>query len=86
MKIFLLLCTALLSGCWLTIPATPDWPNAPDVKSCPDLALVADGTEKLSETLKVITTNYGEYIKCQGRVEAWSDWYKTQKQIYKDVK
>jgi hypothetical protein len=86
MRIALLLCTVLLAGCWDTIPARPDWPASPNLGSCPELALVPAGTEKLSETLVVITKNYSEYHICKDRVESWAAWYLEQKKIYEESK
>lgn len=86
MKYLILLSTLLISGCWETIPSKPDWPAPPNVQICTDLLLVADGTEKLSETLSVITKNYGKYHECKATVEAWSAWYIDQKKIYEEAK
>ena len=84
MKSILLLSVLLLCGC-TTFPSKPAWPKAPEVDSCTDLSIVAN-TEKLSETLSVITQNYGKYHECKARVEAWQDWYNEQKKIYEDSK
>ena len=74
----------LIAGC-NTIPAKPEWPAAPDVSECPELA-VAPTTEKLSELLSVVTANYGKYHECTARVQAWQSWYKEQKKIYEESK
>ena len=87
MKTCLALAIALVAGGCCTFSTKPKWPVAPDIKStCPELALVPLGTEKLSETLNVITKNYGEYHECKARVEAWNAWYAEQKKIYEAAK
>jgi hypothetical protein len=35
--------------------------------------------------LKVVVTNYGQYHECRAKVEAWIDWYKSQKEIHDSV-
>ena len=48
---------------------------------CPELALVPD-TEKLSDVVEVVVSNYKEYHLCKERVNAWKTWYSTQQKIY----
>jgi DNA invertase Pin-like site-specific DNA recombinase len=43
-------------------------------------------TEKLSEVLKVVVDNYGQYHECKIKVDTWVEWYKTQKDIFESVK
>lgn len=78
-----LLSVTLLSGCSV-FNVKPKWPKAPDISECPELTLVAEGTTKLSDTLYVITENYGKYNICKARVEAWQQWYSEQKKIYEE--
>lgn len=85
-KLLLLIPIVLLTGC-LTTPVKRNFPEVPQelMEACPDLKTVPD-TEKLSEVLKVVTTNYGQYHECRIKVDTWVEWYKTQKQIFDSVK
>lgn len=87
MKYTLLLLPFLLTGCLKTAPVKMDFPNVPEELkvACPDLAIVKDNPE-LSEVLEVVTANYGKYHECKNKVDAWNEWYKSQKQIYESVK
>jgi hypothetical protein len=86
MKHLAILLPLLLSGC-LTLPVERRFPDVPDELkvACPDLKQVND-TTKLSEVVKIVTDNYTQYHECQYKVDIWIDWYKTQKQIFEDVK
>lgn len=89
MKVLLTLPLALLlSGCLVSVPVKPKFPEpiADLMKSCPELKEVAPGTTKLSETITVITQNYGEYHLCKAKVDSWIEWYNEQKKIYDEVK
>ena len=55
------------------------------MEACPDLQKT-EPTEKLSEVLKVVVNNYGQYHECKVKVDTWVEWYKTQKQIFEIVK
>jgi hypothetical protein len=54
--------------------------------SCPDLHQIEPGTSKLSEVVAVVAKNYGEYQECQVKIDAWLQWYNTQKKIFEDIK
>lgn len=41
---------------------------------------------KVPELLTTVTENYGACYEAIEKLKAWQDWYKTQKQIYEDVK
>lgn len=84
MKYIMLITSTFLVGC-NTMPLNPEWPPAPNVNSC-DTLQDAGQSEKLSELLSVVAANYGKYYECAARVEAWQDWYKTQKRIYENAK
>lgn len=79
--------TLLLSGC-LSTPVKPIFPEAIKdlMVACPELQTVPTGTEKLSETLTVITKNYGQYHECKAKVDGWIEWYTEQKKIYNEIK
>ena len=86
-RLLLLIPALLLTGC-LTTPVKRNFPEIPDdlKTACPELKTVDEGTTKLSEVLKVVTANYGQYQECQIKVDSWIEWYKTQKQIFDSVK
>ena len=54
--------------------------------ACPELYLVPEDTTKLSETLTVVTKNYGLYHECSAKVNTWIEWYIEQKKIYDEIK
>lgn len=85
-KLLLLIPALLLTGC-LTTPVKRNFPEVPKelMEACPDLKAVPE-TEKLSEVLKVVVDNYGQYHECKIKVDTWVEWYKTQKQIFDSVK
>ena len=85
----LLICTILaLSGCATSVPVTMNFPQVPeDLKiACPDIKLVDPATTKLSTVVSVVSENYGQYQECQIKVNAWVQWYDSQKKIYESVK
>jgi hypothetical protein len=84
MKLYLILISILIAGC-TTLPAKPEWPRAPNVGTCPELD-IATTSDKLSDLLSTITTNYGKYHECAERVKAWQSWYTEQEKIYKESK
>jgi len=77
----------LLTGC-LSTPVKRNFPEAPKelLELCPNLKEVQQGTDKLSEVLRVVSENYGQYHECQFKNELWNDWYKIQKQNFDSVK
>jgi hypothetical protein len=87
MKKLLALVTVLLVGCASSNVAR-HFPEVPSdlQKPCPELELVATNTSKLSDVLVVVTDNYTEYHLCRIRVDAWIEWYKTQRTIFEEVK
>lgn len=88
MKLALILVSAvLLTGC-LATPVKRTFPEAPKelMQICPNLLAVSENTDKLSEMLKIITENYGQYHECRIKNELWIEWYKAQKEIFDSVK
>ena len=85
-KLLLVLSVLLLSGC-LSTPVKRNFPEVPKelMEACPDLK-TTDPTEKLSEVLKVVVDNYGQYHECKITVDTWIEWYKIQKQIFEGIK
>ena len=88
MKKLSLLLLFVLSGCYTTVPVKMSFPQVPAelATPCPDLLLLEPDTKKLSEVVAVVAKNYGQYQECQVKVEAWTDWYNTQKNIFESVK
>jgi hypothetical protein len=87
MKTLLVALTILiLAGCSST-PVKRNFPAVPSelMESCPDLKKT-EPTEKLSEVLKVVVDNYGQYHECKIKVDTWVEWYKMQKNIFESVK
>ena len=86
-KLLLLIPIVFLTGCLVTTPVKRNFPEVPKelMEACPDLKTVPE-TEKLSEVLKVVTNNYGQYHECRIKVDTWIEWYNTQKQIFESVK
>lgn len=88
MKRILIIASALLLTACLSTPVKRTFPEIPeDLKTaCPDLSQIDESTTKLSEVVKTVTVNYGQYHECKIRVDAWMEWYKTQKSIFEEVK
>jgi hypothetical protein len=83
----ILLPLLLLTGCLKTAPIKMSFPDVPqELKtSCPDLQQVKADAQ-MSDVLTVVTDNYSRYHECKNKVDVWIEWYKSQKQIYEDVK
>ena len=86
-SIVLIVSAFLLTGCLSTAPVKRNFPEVPQelMTACPDLKQV-EKTEQLSKVLGVVVENYGQYHECRVKVDAWIDWYKTQKRIFDEVK
>lgn len=76
-----------LTGCATTVPVTAKFPEVPAdlMVSCSDLEQQKQ-TNKLSDILSTVSTNYGKYHECQTKVDSWIEWYKGQKTIFDSVK
>ena len=76
----------MLVGC-SSVPVKRTFPEVPSelMEVCPDLKQTQP-TEKLSEVLKVVVDNYGQYHECRLKMDTWVEWYKTQKNIFESVK
>ena len=91
MKTLLIIVTVLMmTGCAMfqkSVPVKRNFPSVPTelVEACPDLKKT-EPTEKLSEVLKVVVDNYGQYHECKIKVGTWIDWYTAQKNIFESVK
>ena len=86
-KLAIILVPFLLSAC-LATPVTRKFPEIPsDLKTaCPDLAQMDPNTNRLSQVIETVTVNYSTYHECKIRVDAWMEWYKTQRSIFEEVK
>ena len=86
MKLIALLFPILLAGCVAT-PVKRNFPEVPPelMTACPDLKQV-EKTEQLSKVISVVVDNYAQYHECRVKVDAWIDWYTTQKRIFDEVK
>lgn len=88
MKLCIALLCFTLVGCATPVAVKP--PEFPPISKgmehkCPDLALTPK-TDKLSDLLQSVTSNYGEYHKCRAAIEAWQQWYRDQKSIYEETR
>jgi hypothetical protein len=87
-RLLLVLPAFLLTACLGTVPVKMSFPQVPEelATSCPDLKTVDPTTTKLSEVVSVVSKNYGDYNDCKVKVDAWIQWYNTQKKIFEEVK
>lgn len=85
MKKLILLTAVLLTGC-ISVPVQRKFPDAPQAlfEPCVDLSL-HPSSKKLSDQLKVVTQNYGEYHICRAKVNSWVTWYNEQKKIFEQA-
>ena len=86
-KLLVLIPAVLLTGC-LNTPVSRHFPEVPEELkvACPSLEQVDPSTTKLSEVVRVVTDNYTQYHECRVKVDAWIEWYQTQKSIFDSVK
>lgn len=83
----LLLIIVFLTGCTSMMPIKQKFPEVPQelMVDCVDLK-ETEPTIKLSDVVKDVAINYGKYHECRIKAEVWTEWYKTQKQIFDSVK
>jgi hypothetical protein len=89
-KLLITILVLSLTGCAMfqkPVPVKRTFPTVPAelVEACPALKKT-EPTEKLSEVLKVVVDNYGQYHECKIKVDTWIEWYNTQKSIFESVK
>lgn len=84
---YTLLVLLLLTGCSTTVPVTQKFPQAPEMlfQQCQQLKEVSKDAS-LVDLTKIVVENYTQYYQCSVLVEGWQQWYKTQQQIYKELK
>lgn len=88
MRKFLVLIPILfLAACSTVTPVDRKFPAVPTdlMEACPDLKQTQP-TDKLSDVLKVVVDNYGQYHECRIKLDAWIEWYNKQQQIFNSVK
>ena len=87
-KLILLLPIVLLTGCLVTAPVVPKWPEVPKelLETCPDLKTLEPDNTKLSTIIETVTDNYQQYYNCKDSVDSWIMWYKGQQDIWKTLK
>lgn len=87
MRLAILVMPFLLAGC-LSTPVKRNFPEVPQelMVACPDLKTIEPNTTKLSEVITVVVENYGQYQECKIKVDTWTEWYKSQKEIFDSVK
>jgi len=86
--LLLLIPLMILTGCKEdAVPIVAKFPDVPaDLKvACPDLASVDPKTDKISDVLTVVTSNYSQYYECKIKVDNWIEWYNSQKAIFDKV-
>ncbi len=49
-------------------------------------AITGTSNVKVPELLTTVAENYGTCYEIREKLKAWQDWYRTQKQIFEDVK
>jgi hypothetical protein len=76
-----------LTGCTSFVPTKIKFPEIPDMlmEPCTELEEVARNETRMSEFLKVVNKNYETYYDCKIKTDLIQKWYKTQKEIYKDI-
>jgi hypothetical protein len=86
-RLLALVPVVILTGC-LNTPVARHFPEVPEElkTACPSLEQVDPNTTKLSEVVRVVTDNYTQYHECRVKVDAWIEWYKTQRSIFEEVK
>lgn len=86
-NLIVLLSLASLVGC-SAVPVARHFPEVPAElqTTCPDLKEIQTDTDKLSDVVSVVADNYSQYHECRIKVDGWIEWYKTQKQIFEEVK
>ncbi len=88
MKYFVFILALFVSGCaTVTTPVKHSLPEPPKmiVERCPDLFILPEKEERLSELIKIVTQNYMLYHECGTKHEMFVKWYNEQKQIHDAV-
>jgi hypothetical protein len=88
MRNLLLAGLLLLTGCATSVPVTMSFPQVPEAleKPCERMEPLAADKKELSDLLENTTDNYAKAKECNAKVNAWQEWYETQKKIFEEVK
>ena len=88
MRTFIIIGTLLLTGCSTTVPVTAKFPAAPAVlmEKCPQLKKLQGDQVSIVYLHTTVVENYTSYHECSVKVEAWQEWYSSQKKIFNEVK
>ena len=87
-KIIVIFSLLALTGCSTVVPVKRKFPEIPATlkDKCPSLTLIEQDTTTLSNLTKTVTSNYTKYHECAAKVDAWVEWYRSQKDIFNSVK
>jgi hypothetical protein len=87
MRLFFILPLIFLTACSI-VPVKREFPKLPPIleQKCTDLEEIPTTTKKLSDLVTIVVNNYYLYHECQLKVDAWVEWYSTQKKIFDSVK
>lgn len=87
-SLFLAPIVVVCVGCaTVSVPVKHALPEPPQMltERCPDLVLLPEKEERISEFLKVVTQNYTIHHECGAKHELLVKWYREQKQIHDAV-
>jgi hypothetical protein len=81
------MCSVLLAACQ-TVPVVQKFPIAPLELTvpCNSLSIIDTETITLSQLSKNIAGNYAKYHICAAQVDAWNEWYQTQRKNFESIK
>ena len=86
-KLIIILSTVLLTGCYDNFVERKFPEIYEELKvACPDLQQLDPKTDKLSTVVDSVVVNYSTYYECKVKVDAWIEWYNTQRTIFESVK
>jgi len=90
MKLIKLLAIAsilLITGCATTVPVVAKFPEVPAAltEKCPALKTIDGETISIIDFIKTVTANYTSYHECSAKLDAWVEWYQSQKQIFEEI-
>jgi hypothetical protein len=83
-----LLILITLVGCKTApVVVSPKFPDVPEelIKPCPDLALIDEKVEKLSQVMIIVSSNYSQYYDCKVQIDNWIEWYNMQRDIQNKI-
>jgi len=90
MRLLTLIPVTLLSGCLATsVPVASKFPapTSPEMMvACPELRLIKDNTEKLTDIMDVVADNYEQYHLCRSKASDWIEWYNKQRKNFDSIK